>query len=43
MVNREGLNVEKGSFSYVTVSVVAFPGMSNPPKLQLQRLVFFLS
>lgn len=41
MVNREGLNLMKGSFSYVAVSVVPFPGMSNLAKLQLQSLVFF--
>lgn len=41
MVNREGLNLMKGSFSYVAVSVVPFPGMSNLAKLQLQSLVLF--
>ena len=43
MVNRERLNLKKGSLKYATVSVVAFPGISNLAKLQLQSLVFFLS
>jgi hypothetical protein len=41
MVNREGLNLMKGSFSYVAVSVVPFPGMSNLAKRQLRSLVLF--